>query len=105
MHYATHSRAFDNEKWYFQQDGGLQQYILHMSEILLEFSRTNDQHEEVIMNYTSLHRSDLTPIDFLLLRYMKHNVYSSKSTTIKELRTSIEKECAWMYNGILITIC
>ena len=95
---------FEEEDFYFQQDGALPHYYHEVTSFLNERLPKWWIGSRGFVEYPPC-STDLTLLDFFLWGYLKDKVFASKPTTLAELRATIECECMQIPREVLHDVC
>lgn len=90
-------KVFEDEEFYFQQDGAPPHYHFAITFYL----------DEILPNRWVGQRGspDFTPLDFFLRGYLKDKVYATKPAAVAALRVATERECTQIPNEMLLGVC
>ena len=97
-------KDFEDEEFYFQQDGAPPHYHRDVRFFLDEVLPNRWIGRRGFVEYPP-RSPDLTPLDFFLWGYLKDKVYATKPTTVAELREAIEHECTQIPRELFHNVC
>ena len=95
---------FEDEEFYFQQDGAPPHYHSDVRSFLDEVLPNRWIGRRGFVEYPP-RSPDLTPLDFFLWGYLKDKVYATKPATVTELREAIEHECVQIPRELFHDVC